>query len=244
MLHLTRPLCVLIACASAAHGQNMLPANCRQCLVVTTSSWTAVRGDLVVLERAPASPWKRHATKKPVLVGKAGLAWGRGVFDTQTFPGSRKFEGDNKSPAGVFRLRSVFGYAAQNPGTKMLYLPLSQNIVAVDDPQSRYYNQLVNKSKVARPDWRSAEKMILRDNRYQWGVFVEHNVPPQGEAGSCIFLHVWKDPNTLTTGCTAMAGKNMLEMIRWLDPTQHPVLVQLPREEYDKLRAKWNLPEL
>jgi len=28
----------------------------------------------------------------------------------------------------------------------------------------------------------------------------------------------------------------------WLDPDTSPVLVQLPRAAYDKLRADWSLP--
>jgi L,D-peptidoglycan transpeptidase YkuD (ErfK/YbiS/YcfS/YnhG family) len=180
----------------------------------------------------------------PVRVGKTGLAWGRGLLGTTFLTGPIKVEGDEKAPAGVFKLSRVFGYARQAPPTRMPYLPLSENIVAVDDPRSRYYNQLLDQTKISHPDWRSAEKMILADDRYKWGVVVDHNQPPKPGAGSSIFVHVWKNPETATTGCTALAEGKLVEIIRWLDPSEHPLLIQLPVAEYKKLQTQWNLPNL
>lgn len=217
-------------------------SDCRQCLVVTTPSWSASRGTMLVYERDNRSPWRQRGSLIPVRMGRAGLGWGRGLTSTRSLPGPIKIEGDDKAPAGVFRLSRAFGYAHEAPATKMPYLPLSETIVAVDDPGSRYYNQLIDESKVAKRDWQSREKMILTDNRYKWGVFIENNVPPRPGAGSCIFLHVWKNPGTATSGCTAMAQKNLLEIIRWLDPARHPLLIQLPEPIYNEWRAGWDLP--
>ena len=228
--------------ATALAEQNTLPASCRQCIFVVTDSWSAPRGTLRAFEREEKSAWREHGLVAPVLIGKTGLAWGRGVIDTAGMAGPIKIEGDNKAPAGVFRLGSVFGRARLSRLTRMPYLPLSANIVAVDDPGSRYYNQLVDVTQVHDRDWRTAENMILNDNRYDWGVFVEHNVPPRSGAGSCIFLHVWKNRSTLTTGCTAMPEAKLLELIRWLDPSRDPLFVQLPRSIYNELRVKWDLP--
>jgi D-alanyl-D-alanine dipeptidase len=221
---------------------NILPSNCQQCLLVTTTSWSATSGELMTFERNDSGSWHLRGISIPCRVGKTGLAWGRGLPLGADLPGPRKVEGDNKAPAGIFRLVSAFGYAAKAPVTRMHYLPLSQNIVGVDDPRSRYYNQLVDRSKIRQPDWRSAEKMILADDRYKWGIVVEHNVPPEPGAGSCIFLHVWKDPQTATTGCTAMPELAMIDLIGWLDPARHPLLIELPAPLYRQLSQKWNLP--
>ena len=199
---------------------------------------------MAACERKIGADWEERASPVPIVVGKTGLAWGRGLFDRGSRPGPVKKEGDNKAPAGVFPLLSVFGYAPQNPGTKMSYLPLSRNIVAVDDPQSVHYNQMVDRTKVRKIDWRTAENMILRDNRYKWGVFVAHNLPPKPGAGSCIFLHVWKTPGTLTTGCTATAENDLLTIIRWLNPAKRPLLIQLPAHIYNEVREEWKLPKL
>ena len=124
----------------------------------------------------------------------------------------------------------------------MPFVALSENIVAVDDTRSHYYNWLVDQSKI-EPDWKHAEKLFGVDV-YRHGVVVEHNVPPKGSAGSCIFLHIWKNSVTPTTGCTAMSEKNIVDLIRWLDPASAPLLVQLPRPIYEELREKWRLPKL
>ena len=230
--------------ASVVRGQASLPS-CRQILIVTTPSWPATHGGLTIFERdRRARFWRRAGPEIPVILGQAGMGWGRGFIDTAGNFGPVKKEGDNRAPAGVFRLGLVFGRAHENPGTKMPYLRLTPDIVAVDDQRSRFYNQLVNQSEINTPDWRSAERMILADHRYDLGVVVEHNIPPKAGAGSCIFLHVWKTPATLTTGCTAMAEGNLLKIIRWLDPARHPLLVQMPRPVYEKLSKPWRLPQL
>ena len=58
------------------------------------------------------------------------------------------------------------------------------------------------------------------------------------------FLHVWKDAETATSGCTAMERRNVERIVSWFDTARNPYLVQLPAGEYKKLRKKWNLPKL
>jgi D-alanyl-D-alanine dipeptidase len=228
---------------AASDPANPLRSN-SQCIIVITDSWRSSGGVLHSFEREDNSKWKQHSGPIPILVGRAGLAWGRGELNSIGLPGPVKREGDDKAPAGIFRLGTAFGYGRKPADTKLPYLMLSRNIVAVDDPASRYYNQLLNKTKVAKPDWRSAENMILADNRYQWGVVVLHNVPPVSGAGSCIFLHAWKDSSTATSGCTAMSKNSLLKLIRWLDPTKDPLFVQLPHSIYNEERPGWGLPLL
>jgi D-alanyl-D-alanine dipeptidase len=214
----------------------------RQCVLVTTGSWSSPNGTMAIFERAMLdSNWRQRGSMIPVVVGSAGLAWGHGVAAGNNDP--LKKEGDHKAPAGIFVLHSVFGYAPRAK-TKMRYLALSPNIVGVDDPQSRYYNQLIDKSKIEKPDWRTAEEMFRKDDLYKWGVVVDHNVRAKPGAGSCIFLHIWKNSVTPTAGCTAMSEKNLVDLIRWLDPASAPLLVQLPRPVYDQLRNEWKLPKL
>ena len=158
--------------------------------------------------------------------------------------GPVKKEGDQRAPAGIFRLRSVFGYAEKNRETRMPYVALTTHMAGVDDPNSRYYNQLIDVTKIKAPDWQTAEKMILPDDRYKWGVFVEHNWPPVPGAGSCIFLHVRATAHPTTAGCTALPEGDLVEIIRWLDPDQCPLLVQMPQFIYQALRTRCDLPKL
>ena len=218
----------------------------RQFIVVTASSWTASTGTARWFDRESGSRWELRGDPVPVMLGRAGLAWGRGELDTSGLAGPLKREGDDKAPAGVFRLGTTFGYAGTGKSlhSKMPYLALTKNVVAVDDPSSHYYNQLVDKTRLTKVDWHSAENMILADNRYKWGVTVMHNVPPMPGAGSSIFVHVWKNNVTATSGCTAMAEENLLRLLAWLDPAKSPLLVQVPLPIYNELRQRWGFPEL
>ena len=156
----------------------------------------------------------------------------------------QKVEGDNKVPAGVFRLASVFGYAPARSASwvKLPYLPVTKNIEGVDDPRSRHYNRLVDRTKVARVDWRSSEQMWRDDNLYKWGVVVDHNPAAIPRAGSLIFFHIWKNSSTPTAGCTAMPEKDLVNLIRWLDPAARPILAQMPRDSYAAFQSKFGLP--
>ena len=60
--------------------------------------------------------------------------------------------------------------------------------------------------------------------------------------GSCIFLHVWRGPESTTIGCTAMDEPRLVELLRALEPASKPAFVLLPRAEYDALAMAWGLP--
>lgn len=161
--------------------------------------------------------------------------------------GLEKREGDGRAPAGVFAITALFGDAA--PGgefvraAKLPYYHTTPDLKAIDDPASVHYNRIVDQSAIARPDWSSCEEMRRDDGRYAVGAVVAHNADsPVAGAGSCIFLHVWAAPGVPTAGCTAMALADMTEIAAWLDGTSSPVLVQLPRAEYERVREPWGLP--
>jgi len=213
--------------------------------VVLSDSWASTTGVMQAFERggAPAS-WKERGPGIAVVVGKNGLGQGRGLVQLEFEGAPNKKEGDDKAPAGIFRLSSAFGYAPARSAVwvKLPYLALSKRVEGIDDPNSRYYNKLVDRSKVARIDWRSSEQMRRDDVLYKWGVVVEHNPSARPGAGSCIFLHIWKSSSAPTAGCTAMSESDLVRLIHWLNPARHPILVQMPRAAYRSVRAKYDLP--
>ena len=93
-------------------------------------------------------------------------------------------------------------------------------------------------------DWKSSEKMAEIVPQYDLCGFVEHNFEKQKGAGSCIFLHIWKDAETGTVGCTAMERANIETILARLDPQKNPVLIQLPEVDYKKFQTEWKLPKL
>jgi D-alanyl-D-alanine dipeptidase len=221
-------------------------ARIRQCLVVTVADWGSTTGVLRAFERGPAGAWKPVDGAVPVVLGTTGLAWGTGFLHAPMTDGPRKKEGDNKAPAGIFHLGPAFGYAAAERASwiKLRYVPLTKSTEGVDDPRSRYYNQLVDRSKIARVDWQTSEKMLRADVLYKWGLVVAHNPSATPGAGSCIFLHIWGNSSAATAGCTAMPEPNLLKLLQWLDPVAHPILIQMPRQNYEALRAELKLPTL
>jgi zinc D-Ala-D-Ala dipeptidase len=171
------------------------------------------------------------------------LGWGAGLHsNSQTERSPSKQEGDGRSPAGVFAIGAAFGYDAEKPAwLRLPYVPLTSATECVDDGGSIYYNSVVDRVPTQTDGWKSSEKM-RQIAQYRWGVIVNQNVDRTPGAGSCIFLHIWDGPAEPTAGCTAMQESDLEEIMRWLDPTAHPLLVALPAPEYERLRRRWRLP--
>jgi D-alanyl-D-alanine dipeptidase len=235
----------LIACAAVVGAGDPL-RNSRQCLVVVAKDWTSTTGVLRAFDRgSAATAWKIRGPEITVVLGKKGLGWGLGLLNAKS-TGPRKIEGDNKVPAGIFRLGPAFGYAPAEEARwiKLKYVSLTAETEGVDDPHSRYYNQLVERSKIERVDWRSSEHMRRTDDLYKWGIFVAHNPAATPGAGSCIFIHIWRNSSAATVGCTAMPEPDLVQLLRWLDPAADPILVQMPRADYAAMQSEIPLPEL
>lgn len=226
----------------AAAGPSPL-AEARQVLLVLAPGWDAPAGALARFEReALTSAWKPVGAALPTALGRNGLGWGLGLHPAQT-TGPFKREGDGKAPAGAFRLGYAFGYAPTFPAARLPYFQLTPGLECVDDARSRHYNRILSRLPGRVADWDSSETMLRSDDLYSLGLVVEHNAnPPEAGAGSCIFLHVWNGPGSGTAGCTALDKPAVAELLGWLDAAKNPVLVQLPRAEYDRLKAAWGLP--
>jgi len=243
-------LFTLPSCDESADN-SVIPATSSQTIVVVTDSVDDSHGTLYCFERQNSTAnWEMVGEEMPVVVGENGLGWGEGLEKpTNLFDYSAKQEGDGRSPAGIFNLSLVFGRTPkdQMSDLKMPYLPLTEGIECVDDQNSKYYNQIVDRDEIGSEnvDWKSSEKMYHYDTCYELGVFVDHNLnPPKKGFGSCIFLHIWSDPDDSTAGCTAMEQINMYEIAQWLDIEKQPVLIQLTKRSYQSVLEEWGLPDI
>lgn len=210
-----------------------------QLLVVRSPSWSSFHAQARRFEREQVNgAWQPVGEDFPVVLGHAGLGWGRGLHGDGA-PGKSvgpdKREGDGRSPAGVFAIGDAYGRAPKL-ATKLRYQTQAESLRCVDDPASQHYAQILDAESVS-PDWSSAEAM---GQLYALAIVIEHNPAREPAAGSCIFLHAWDGPDTPVTGCTAMATDDLDALARWLKPGA--VLVSLPADEYDRLSAAWSLP--
>ena len=228
-----------------------IPEKSNQLVLVVSDSTSATKAKLFTFERNNNTNWKLHSNNTPVVLGRNGLGLGKGLHKQSELVGiPEKIEGDGRSPAGIFKLSSVFGYLPKEKfqNLKMPYIQISKLVECVDDPNSKYYNRFLSRDTVSNPkeiDWTSSEKMSDGGIYYELGVIVVHNCCPKSNAsGSCIFLHNWADSNETTAGCTAMEPSKMREIILWLDETKNPILVQLPHKAYIDNLDLWKLPLL
>ncbi|MBS1799740.1 MAG: hypothetical protein JSS95_07940 [Acidobacteria bacterium] len=242
-----------VATVSATAKDNAPLSSSTQLIVVTTPGWDSVDGHMQRYQRKSVrDAWQPVGDAFAIVVGKHGLGWGAGVMPVAepASAGPVKKEGDGKSPAGVFLLGTAFGDATTAlDGTKLKYLELTPSIECVDDVNSEHYNRLVDRSKIASVDWKSSEHMRDTGEAYRLGIVVDHNniAAPPSQApvrggGSCIFLHLWQGPGHGTAGCTAMAPANMESLLRWLDLSRKPLLVQLTADEYARAKKTLKLP--
>lgn len=220
---------ILFAKAQSITSFNQYVPNSNQVLFVKTPSASSIKGKMFLYERKnDKQSWKLRDSFA-ITVGRSGLAKDAHTAIPLNDSLPLKHEGDGKSPSGIFKLWKVFSYHNLQH-LKMPFVQVDTNFYCVDDVNSRYYNQLVLADTAAK-DFNSFEHMKLNSNGYEYGVWVLYNSNPAiAGNGSCIFLHVWTDENTPTSGCTAMAKENMLKLIQWLNSGKNPVLLQMVGE--------------
>lgn len=203
----------------------------RQVVVVTASSWSTSFAT-VRTYRKDSSGWHQQFAPMSARIGSRGFA---------QFGQRRQKSGE--TPAGTFALLRAFG-SATDPGTTLPYRQFDRNDWWPYDPRDpRTYNVAQFRGRSAatlwRPSW--AEHLWNFHDQYAYAVVLDYNLPSgvyrsgsqrfatatsDTRAGGGIFLHV---KNTrATAGCIAVSRSGMRDVVRWLDPSQDPVIVMAP----------------
>ncbi|MEO9214630.1 MAG: hypothetical protein ABI227_03125 [Rhodanobacter sp.] len=242
-------LMALAGCAHRGGTMATLPWHAsRQLVLVTVADWNADHGTLRAYARG-VHGWVAAGIVGPVTIGKAGAGWGLGLNAPQQSGGPIKHEGDNRSPAGVFRIGDTFGYAS-HVDTAMPYLALNATEYCVDFSGAAHYNRIVDANVVGADAVKGSTEPMRRDlhangdQRYRMGFVIEQNPQAKAQAGSCIFAHLWQSQTDSTAGCTAMTPSVMQSLLAWLRPEDQPVFILLPQHEYERLRNDWQLPAI
>ncbi len=220
--------CLLIVCVKAQSitSFNKYLQTSNQVVFVKTPSYNSIKGTMFLYERKNNKKSWKLVDSFAIIVGRSGLAKDVNALIPFNNTVPSKHEGDGKSPSGIFKLGKVFSYH-DIKDLKMPFVQVDSSFYCVDDVASSYYNTLI-KQDTAKHDFNSFEYMRRKDSLYEYGVWVLYNSnPAKAGNGSCIFLHVWQNENSSTSGCTAMAKENMLNLIHWLNEKKHPVLLQV-----------------
>jgi L,D-peptidoglycan transpeptidase YkuD (ErfK/YbiS/YcfS/YnhG family) len=172
---------VFVSSALAAVCPAPLAQAKRLVLVATQSMDTALATLQLFTRRSAELPWKRVSAAEPAVVGKAGLGWGYPFIDVKDGEEPEKVEGDNRTPAGFFRIGASFGFApTRRPG----YIELKAGeTVCVEDPSSPLYNTITKRSDIG---------------------FVDYPSDRATQRGSCILIHIWSAPDRGTAGCVGL----------------------------------------
>jgi L,D-peptidoglycan transpeptidase YkuD (ErfK/YbiS/YcfS/YnhG family) len=186
----------------------------------TISSGAPLPGQIITVEaasplseRAVLRTWRLAADGRYVQVFSPILAWVgvNGVRPTH--------EGLGRTPVGVFTMTESFGNRPNN-GTRLPYVHVGPDDWWDENPASPHYNRLVVSS--VSPGGNS-ENLYYAGLAYAHAVVINYNMNPVVKgAGSGFFLHV--SFGSATEGCVAISEDSLDQIMRWLNPAQHPVI--------------------
>ncbi len=185
--------------------------NAVRLILVTADGFHASDARLQRLERSHAGEaWRPVGHGVAATIGRNGLGWGLPFRDYAAAGDPIKQEGDGRAPAGVYTMGVPFGFGP-SPSPGYLQLQSGQHY-CVDDPASEQYSRIVPRSDVG--EGVSGEAMASID-LYRHGIVVDYPTSRQDRAGSCIFVHVWKEPGHPTAGCVALAEDQVAGLQAW-----------------------------
>ncbi|MFI7099825.1 L,D-transpeptidase family protein [Streptomyces sp. NPDC050161] len=195
--------------AAAAHPipglsdavRKRIPSDSRQVLVVTGKGADSYNSRVVLYTRAKGSDdWR------------PGIKWAahnaaRGWTDDHHY-------GDLRSPEGVFTLTDAGGRLAPPDGTKL--------------PYSHDENFVANGTGVEGEPLEGAFDYVIaiNYNRVTGTSPLDAQRPDGEDKGGGVWLHV--DHDGPTQGCVSLKPEVMKELLRTLDPADHPVIVMGP----------------
>ncbi|GGD41616.1 hypothetical protein GCM10012288_14740 [Malaciobacter pacificus] len=212
-------------------------AETKQVIFVLADDFQSQRASLVQYEKIDGK-FKQVSKVIKVNIGENGLAWGESNYNLEVNSiDPVKVEGDKKAVAGIFDLTKIYTYH-NFVYTNMPYEKSTENHICVDDSKSNNYNKIIKTKN--KQNYNSYENMLLKNETYEYVIVVEHNKMQKYNLGSCIFLHVENPKKKYTSGCTSMKKERIKSIIKWLDISKFPILIQLPRKECSRYQKKYS----
>lgn len=194
--------------------ESSIPMNVSQLLVAIAEQPGDAQVSLFAVEKVDEE-WKIKIGPLAAGIGDNGFA----------APG-QKVEGDGKSPTGLFKLGTLFTYENQVE-TKMPFTQSTSEDKWIDDPESADYNRHVRGETSAK----SYENLKLTSDAYKYCMVIEYNTNPVVKGkGSAIFFHLRNSETGTTAGCVAISESDMVQILKWLDPEEDPMILMGDRQ--------------
>lgn len=190
-----------------------------QVVIVTSRSWVSTQAVLQAFEEGPHG-WIRTFGPLPARVGRMGM-----------IPAHRRMQGSGTTPAGTFPLTMAFGLE-EDPGTRLPYVHVtSPDHWWVADPVSPHYNTLRLAEdggfRASESGQSGSERISAHPFEYRMALVVDFNRPqPMRKRGAGIFVR--GDTGQSTEGSVGLDNEALTGLLRWLDPTQRPVITIAP----------------
>ncbi|MFA6267684.1 MAG: hypothetical protein WC670_18455 [Pseudolabrys sp.] len=175
-------------------------SNARQLVLVTPDTMTSTKATLRRFVRSsPNARWRADGGPVTSLIGRNGTAWAHAYRRYASPREPIKVEGDERVPAGFYRIGPAFGFGASRlPG----YLRIGEGVTCVDDVSSPAYNTITTRARVG---WQVHGENMWRVPAYRRGLLVDYPTDRRARAGSCVFIHVRLPSSTGTSGCVAVS---------------------------------------
>ncbi len=195
-----------------------IPSSAEQLIVVSSPTYRppGYLASFQTFQRASASsPWE-----PTFMTWRAETGYGH-IVNVRHF-------GDGATPTGVFTLgTTVYGNQPQPLGLHYPYHHLVCGDWWDEDPYSPQYNRFVHVPCGTTPSFAAWSEALWTETRaYPYFAVLDTNNDPtitgQDAPGAGIFLHHWM--NEPTEGCLALPLADLLKVLRWLDPAEHPVI--------------------
>jgi L,D-peptidoglycan transpeptidase YkuD (ErfK/YbiS/YcfS/YnhG family) len=184
------------------------PAGSLQRITVTAAGYDGTTyATLRVYQRTAGGTWAEVMGPWTARVGYNGVAR----------PGAKR-EGDGTTPSGTFGFGFFFG-VDPNPGVRFPWRPVYTYDYWDDDPGSPLYNEWVDTR--TQNAGRNPEPMH-NVPPYNYGAVIAYNTARTPGLGSAIFLHV--GTGGPTAGCVSLPTAELLQVLRWLSPQDHPTI--------------------
>ena len=213
-------LAAFLSLAASASAHLTIPVGATQLIVVSspTANPPGYLARFRTYERdGPGTSWR-------AVFG----AWQAETGSGHLLPAAARREGDHATPIGVFGIGvRMYGVQPDPGGLHYAYHRLVCGDWWDEDPYSQRYSRFVHVPCGMTPGFAAwSEPLWTETVAYPYFAVIDFNTKPivagPNALGSGIFLHSWVGGATL--GCVALPESQLLRVLRWLRPADHPVI--------------------